>query len=123
MVITRNRGSIYKHGTPRFVFFPGANHVPEDVGALLLEDAKFQTMIKDGAFSVEATAAKGEDVVVAVRKLNATKATDFVRKCLRLDSLKELLAAEERTTVRAAIEEQIKMLKENDATAANNTNL
>lgn len=114
MLITRNAQNVYIHGTPHFVFFPGANVVPDELAAAIIKDKAFQPMVAAGMFTVNKDV-KGDDLSELLAAMATPRAIETVRACLQVAQLESILPIEKRPSVKAAIAEQINTLKERPA--------
>jgi hypothetical protein len=110
MLITRTASNVYIHGTPRFVFFPGANVVPDELASEIIKDKAFIAMQKAGMFVVSKDA-KGDNLSELLASMAQQRAIETVKACLQVAQLEVVLALEKRAEVKMAIADQITFLK------------
>lgn len=119
MVITREKATI--HVFEGFQFVPGVNVVPDKVGRKIINLKRFQEQVKLGYMKItEPPADKEEedetpeDLVSLLRTKNARDAKNLVKEVLDIKALRAVLDSEEedRSTVIAAVEDQIAKLEE-----------
>lgn len=118
MVITRHKPTI--HTFEGFQFVPGINIVPDELGRKIIGLDRFKEQVKKGFMEITEEPADDEsesaDTLVALLATkNARDAKNIVKETLDITALRAVLdedSSEERSTVIAAVEDQIEKLEE-----------
>lgn len=117
-----------KNSSGTITVYPGVNELPDDVWKKLKDHAVIKSYQEEkndkGQYKLEVVTEKnaaeakdsetGQSAAPALADLNAKKASELIKETLAISQLEQWLEHEQRSTVRNAIEKQLKYLREPD---------